>query len=65
MLTRRLIHCVDDDRDTSFMLTYLLIQEGYEARSVDFTQSVKNPDFYTVASSKGGIPIVAGVFQRT
>jgi DNA-binding response OmpR family regulator len=35
MPTRRRILCVEDDNDTSFMLTYLLMQEGYEARSVE------------------------------
>lgn len=34
MFTRRRILCVEDDNDTSFMLTYLLMQEGHEARSV-------------------------------
>lgn len=63
MSTRRLIHCVEDDRDTSFMLICLLNPEGYEAGSVDFTQSVNNLGFYTVASSSSGISVVAGVFQ--
>lgn len=35
MPTRRRILCVEDDNDTSFMLTYLLMQEGYEASSAE------------------------------
>ena len=32
--TKRRILCVDDDEDTCFMLTHLLGQENYEARTV-------------------------------
>ena len=32
--TKRRILCVDDDEDTCFMLTHLLEQENYEARTV-------------------------------